>query len=64
MFIYKNTKTGKEVTVPCKVNGDWELVKEIGKEKKAPSKPSKVEVQEEVQEKVQEDKKPITRKRR
>lgn len=50
-FIYRNTKTGALVTVPCTVNGNWELVKELGSEKpkKKVEEPKQEEVTEELE---------------
>ena len=38
MSVYKNTKTGFEIETTSKLSGDWELVKETVKKKKAEAK--------------------------
>ena len=38
MSVYKNTKTGFEIETTSKLSGDWEIVKETVKKKKAEAK--------------------------
>lgn len=38
MLLYKNTKTGAVITVPCPVKGDWELIEPVEEKKEEPKK--------------------------
>lgn len=38
MLLYKNTKTGTVITVPCPVKGDWELIEPVEEKKEEPKK--------------------------
>ena len=60
MYLYRNTKTGAFITVNCKVNGNWELVKVIGANTEKPKK--ETVVNEDVEE-VKEVKKATKKKK-
>ena len=62
MYTYVNIKTGKKITVPCKVNGDWELVGDTN-EKKA-QKPVKQEAVEETLEAETKEEKKVSKKKK
>lgn len=38
MLLYKNTKTGTVIAVPCPVKGDWELIEPVEEKKEEPKK--------------------------
>lgn len=39
MYTYRNTRTGAVVTVPCPVNGEWELLEPEAKQEKPQEEP-------------------------
>ena len=63
MYTYVNIKTGKKITVPCKVNGDWELVGDTN-EKKAQKPVAKQEAVEETLEAETKEEKKVSKKKK
>ena len=52
MFLYRNKTTGAVITVNCKVNGNWELVKELGAKAEKPKKQEETVVTDETPKEV------------